>query len=202
MDRAGWGGVFAVSMYQIRAAWEIRMYAMGTALVAVSTWLLLRALFAPVQRWGAWAAYAAAALAFAYTHYFALLFARGLGGVRGWILWRRVVREDRGIAPGGQAGRLHHKRTLAAAGRGGNSGDTHLIRVVFWFWTGLLRLEDTTYDLLQPSKERLVPERSTGADVLAQVPEFLFRCGTFEERVPVADHRQQGSNPDQAIVPG
>ena len=29
-------------------------------------------LFAPVQRWGAWAAYAAAALAFAYTHYYAL----------------------------------------------------------------------------------------------------------------------------------
>ncbi|MGO8748371.1 MAG: hypothetical protein ACLQNE_20550 [Thermoguttaceae bacterium] len=75
--RARWIGLvgaalFAVSMYQIRAAWEIRMYAMGTALVAVSTWLLLRALFAPVQRWGAWAAYAAAALAFAYTHYFAL----------------------------------------------------------------------------------------------------------------------------------
>ncbi len=75
--RARWIGLvsaalFAVSMYQIRAAWEIRMYAMGTALAALSTWLLLRALFAPVQRWGAWAAYAAAALAFAYTHYFAL----------------------------------------------------------------------------------------------------------------------------------
>jgi ubiquinone/menaquinone biosynthesis C-methylase UbiE len=84
---------------------------------------------------------------------------------------------------------------------GGNSGDTHLIRVVFWFWTGLLRFADTTYDLLQPSEERLVPERSTGADVLAQVSKFLFGCGTFEERVPVADHRQQPSNLDQAIVP-
>ena len=75
--KARWIGLvaaalLAVSMYQIRAAWEIRMYAMGTALVAVSTWLLLRALFAPVQRWGAWGAYTAAALAFAYTHYFAL----------------------------------------------------------------------------------------------------------------------------------
>ncbi|MGO8750282.1 MAG: glycosyltransferase family 39 protein [Thermoguttaceae bacterium] len=75
--RARWIGLvaaalFAVSTYQIRAAWEVRMYAMGTALVALSTWLLLRALFAPVQRWGAWAAYAAAALAFAYTHYYAL----------------------------------------------------------------------------------------------------------------------------------
>ena len=54
--RARWIGLvsaalFAVSTYQIRAAWEVRMYAMGTALVALSTWLLLRALFAPVQRW-------------------------------------------------------------------------------------------------------------------------------------------------------
>ena len=50
--RARWIGLvgaalFAVSMYQIRAAWEIRMYAMGTALVAVSTWLLLRACSRP-----------------------------------------------------------------------------------------------------------------------------------------------------------
>ena len=50
---------------------------------------------------------------------------------------------------------------------GGIPGDTRLIRVVFRFWTALRGFGDTTYDLLQPSKERLVPERSTRAD---------FRC--------------------------
>ena len=78
-----------------------------------------------------------------------------------------------------------------------NSGDTHLIRVRLGFRAGLLRLEDTTHHLLQPSKKCLVPERPTRAHVLAQVAEFLFGYGTVEEHIPIADHRQQGSNFDK-----
>ncbi len=45
---ARWIGVvatalFAVSLFQIRSAWEIRMYTLGTALAMISSWLLLRA---------------------------------------------------------------------------------------------------------------------------------------------------------------
>lgn len=61
----------AVSVFQIRWAWEVRMYALGTALAAFSSWALLRALHRP-GRLHPWLLYAAFALLFAYTHYYAL----------------------------------------------------------------------------------------------------------------------------------
>ena len=63
--------LYAVSLYQVRLAWEIRMYTLGTALVALSSWLLFRALAAQTQHYRAWAAYGLVALAFVYTHHFA-----------------------------------------------------------------------------------------------------------------------------------
>ena len=50
-SRARWIGLvatalFAVSLFQVRYAWEIRMYSLGTALAMFSSWLLLRALTA------------------------------------------------------------------------------------------------------------------------------------------------------------
>ena len=58
------------SVLQIRWSWEVRMYSAGACLAALSSWLLVRALHS--QRLAPWLAYAAAALAFGYTHTFAL----------------------------------------------------------------------------------------------------------------------------------
>jgi hypothetical protein len=69
----------ATSVFQVRYAWEIRMYAQGAALAAFSNWALCRALRPPAQaRW--WFVWALFATAFAYTHYFAFftLAAQGL----------------------------------------------------------------------------------------------------------------------------
>lgn len=60
----------AVSVLQIRWSWEVRMYSLGSLLAALSSWLLVRALHR--QSLAPWLLYAAAALAFAYTHTFAL----------------------------------------------------------------------------------------------------------------------------------
>ena len=66
---------------------------------------------------GAWAAYAAAALAFAYTHYFARysLVGQAVFAV-GFLLVRSCGKL--GKSSGGQAGRLHHKGTLVVRRRG------------------------------------------------------------------------------------
>ena len=83
-DQARWtalvaAALVATSVLQIRWSWEARMYSLGALLAALSSWLLLRALHAP-QAPSRWLAYAASALAFAYTHTFALfsLLAQGL----------------------------------------------------------------------------------------------------------------------------
>lgn len=60
----------AVSVVQIRWAWEVRMYSLGTALAAATSWAMLRAL--RTQTAGAWVGYGVLALLFAYTHYYAL----------------------------------------------------------------------------------------------------------------------------------
>ena len=75
--RATWIGLassafFAVSVLQIRLAWEMRMYSLGAALVMLSSWTHVRALRAVPQRGGPWLLYALITLLFAYTHYFAL----------------------------------------------------------------------------------------------------------------------------------
>lgn len=61
----------ALSPLQISWCVQVRMYAFGTALAAVSSWLLMRAL----RRGGraSWITYTLTALALAYTHHFGLL---------------------------------------------------------------------------------------------------------------------------------
>lgn len=61
----------AASPFQVRWAWEVRPYTLGTALAAFSSWALCRALRTP-ERLGPWVLYGVLALLFAYTHYFAL----------------------------------------------------------------------------------------------------------------------------------
>ncbi len=97
-SRARWIGLvatalFAVSLFQVRYAWEIRMYSLGTALAMFSSWLLLRALTARPPRGLPWLLYMLVALGFAYTHYSALfsLFAQALFAL-GYLLYG--VRRD------------------------------------------------------------------------------------------------------------
>ncbi len=76
-EPARWIGLFsaalvAVSVSQIRAGWDARMYTLGTALVAFSSWTLFRALHAPTPSWKPWAIHALVTLLFAYTHHYAL----------------------------------------------------------------------------------------------------------------------------------
>ncbi len=76
-SRARWIGLaatalFAVSLFQVRMAWEIRMYSLGTALAMFSAWLLVRALTARPPRRMLWMLYMLVGLLFAYTHYCAL----------------------------------------------------------------------------------------------------------------------------------
>ena len=75
--RAEWAGVLtaalvAFSTFQVHWAGEVRMYTLGTALAAVSGWLLLWALARPAAGVGPWAAYSIATALFAYTHPYAL----------------------------------------------------------------------------------------------------------------------------------
>jgi hypothetical protein len=69
----------ALSVFQVRYGWEVRMYALGTALATLSTWSLLRALRAPGAGLWWWALYTGLALLFAYTHYYALFTLAGQG---------------------------------------------------------------------------------------------------------------------------
>lgn len=79
----------AVSVFQIRWAWEVRMYTMATALIAFSSWLLLRALYDEGRSVWPWLFYALVALAALYTHYYALFsVAAQVLFVAGWLLWR------------------------------------------------------------------------------------------------------------------
>jgi mannosyltransferase len=93
------GGLFvaalvALSVFQIRYAAEVRMYALGAALVAFSSWALLRALRAPrAGRW--WALYGVLTVLFAYTHNYAL-FSIAAQGV--FVLGLLLVRADWDLA--------------------------------------------------------------------------------------------------------
>lgn len=95
----------AVSIFHIRWSWEARMYTVGTAFAIFSSWSLWRALHAESGRWRNWIAYGLLALAFLYTHYYALftIAAQTLFAV-GFLLCRRRsaladgVRELRGVA--------------------------------------------------------------------------------------------------------
>ncbi|MCI0683391.1 MAG: glycosyltransferase family 39 protein [Gemmataceae bacterium] len=87
----------AVSAFQIRYGWEARMYALGAALAALSSWLLFRALHATLHANGKsfvpWLLYAIAVLLFAYTHYYALFtIAVQWLFLAGWFLTRHRLR--------------------------------------------------------------------------------------------------------------
>jgi 4-amino-4-deoxy-L-arabinose transferase-like glycosyltransferase len=60
----------ALSPVQISWSMQVRQYALGTALVAGSSWLLLRALRRPPPRMFDWSAYTLLASLLTYTHYF------------------------------------------------------------------------------------------------------------------------------------
>src|SRR5262245_15698192 len=62
----------ALSAFQIRWSWEVRMYALGTTLAAFSIWALFRALQAPAAAWRPWFWYGFLTLLFVYAHYYAL----------------------------------------------------------------------------------------------------------------------------------
>jgi len=106
----------ALHPLQVQQGRNARMYALGTALAALTAWLLLRAL----RRGGAasWAGYGAAAAAFVYAHYYALftLLAQAVGAA---LLWHGRLREhasDDEAASDGPAGRPVPLRWPALAG--------------------------------------------------------------------------------------
>lgn len=78
----------AVSTFHIAWAQQARMYMLGTALAAFSTWMLVRALRA--ERGGAWwVGYGLTAAAFMYTHNYALFSVLAQGCfVGGYFVWR------------------------------------------------------------------------------------------------------------------
>lgn len=79
-ERAGLVAAFllAVSGFQIQAAWEARMYTLGTLFIVIAAWLLLRALKARQQAWLWWIGFALATVAAVYTHYYLLFSLIGL----------------------------------------------------------------------------------------------------------------------------
>ena len=63
--------LLAVSGWQMQFAWEARMYTVGTALVLLSSWLLLKAVRQQPSRLSWWVLYGLAGAALAYVHYYA-----------------------------------------------------------------------------------------------------------------------------------
>ena len=61
--------LFAISVFQIRQAWEMRMYSMGVFLTLLSTNLLYDAIFSDVHKKRNWIFYGVTAALCLYTHY-------------------------------------------------------------------------------------------------------------------------------------
>ena len=61
----------ALTAFQVRWSWEVRMYSLGTALAAFSSWAMFRCLRPTARRRDA-LLYGVLLLAFVYTHYYAL----------------------------------------------------------------------------------------------------------------------------------
>jgi hypothetical protein len=119
----------ALSPFQIAWAMQVRMYAMLTAVVALSSWLMMRAVQASSQdkeddkaSWSvfpnAWTLYTLSALAVAYTHYFGLfavaaqyIFLLGLA-LRQWGVERS---ESRSMSADRTRARESGRRMLRAA---------------------------------------------------------------------------------------
>ena len=102
------------------------------------------------------------------------------------------------VGPFCLAGQKRFQEPLWVLGR--IPGTHNLIPSLFGFRTALLRLQDAADHCLQPLKEGFVPKWPASTAVTPQVLEFLFRHGTVEKGIPVADHRQQRCNFSQAIV--
>jgi hypothetical protein len=81
----------ALSVFQIRYGWETRPYTLGTALAALASWALFRALRAPAGSWRPWLLYGLLALLFLYTHNYALFSVAAQGLFVGAYL---LVRHD------------------------------------------------------------------------------------------------------------
>jgi uncharacterized membrane protein len=99
----------ALSALQVRCALDARMYTLGTALFALSSWALLRALRAWPQRRGPWLVYGGVTLLFAYTHSYApLSIAAQAVYVAGFLLvrngWRVAAAVRSPVAPGALVG--------------------------------------------------------------------------------------------------
>ncbi len=83
----------ATSVFQVRYSGEVRPYALGAALAALSAWTLSRATRPGPPSARTWVAYGVVTLLFAYTHYYALFsVAAQAAYLAGWLLadagWR------------------------------------------------------------------------------------------------------------------
>lgn len=106
----------ASSIFQVRWSWELRMYSLGVFFAALSSWSLLRALHCGNNRLGPWAVYAALALAFAYTHTFALIsIVAQAFYVFGYLVLVKVVDISPDATPGGPTARRWAGPCIAAA---------------------------------------------------------------------------------------
>jgi Dolichyl-phosphate-mannose-protein mannosyltransferase len=97
-DTGRWIGLFsaalvAVSLPQFIYAREARMYSLGTALVALSSWTFFRALHAPSRK--RWTIHGIVTLLFAYTHHFALF---SIGAQFGFLIGYVLTQRHRKIA--------------------------------------------------------------------------------------------------------
>ena len=96
-----WG--MAVSPADIWWSGCARMYALGVCLALLSTLALVHALRAPAFSWRNWSLYALAALAFLYTHYFALFtIAAQLGFVAAYSVWKATCPKEMLLAVAGR----------------------------------------------------------------------------------------------------
>jgi mannosyltransferase len=85
--------LLAISGWQLQFAWEARMYTLGTFLVMISSWLLLKAVRQQPSRLSWWVVYAIVTVALAYVHYYAFFsIAAQIFFILGYILagtrWR------------------------------------------------------------------------------------------------------------------
>ena len=86
----------SICIFQIRLAWELRMYAMGVMLVLLSTYLLLLAFYTKKHLWKIWIFYSLTIALCAYTHYSTFFVIAGqflfIATRIGYELWRQKVK--------------------------------------------------------------------------------------------------------------
>jgi len=87
--------IVALAPLQVRWGWEVRMYAMGAALAAFASWSLLRAL-REARAVMPWCFYVGFAVAFAYTHLYALL---TIAAHAIFVVGNLLVQQRAGVGP-------------------------------------------------------------------------------------------------------